>query len=106
MGRGRDWAEDAIRSRASNPPPAQNHDLDFRDRRFHSSPSFVAAAPMSARRFIAPVSNFLAEEDGPTAVEYAVMLAFIFMAVVGTVALLGQATKGAFSEASTKLSAN
>ncbi len=33
--------------------------------------------------------NFLREEDGPTATEYAVMLSLIIVVVVGTVKLLG-----------------
>lgn len=36
--------------------------------------------------------DFLREEDGPTAVEYAVMLALILMVVIGSVATVGMET--------------
>jgi pilus assembly protein Flp/PilA len=39
----------------------------------------------------------LAHEDGPTAVEYAVMLALITVACIGTVTTLGTATSRTFS---------
>lgn len=35
------------------------------------------------------VTNFLVSEDGPTAVEYAVMLALILVAVIVTVRAIG-----------------
>ena len=37
--------------------------------------------------------KFLREEDGPTAVEYAVMLAMILLACLGAVATVGLETK-------------
>ena len=36
--------------------------------------------------------RLLIEEDGPTAVEYAVMLTLIMLACIGAVELMGQAT--------------
>jgi len=42
------------------------------------------------------IVDFLLEEDGPTAVEYAVMLALISMGVVGSVAFMAEATKDSF----------
>jgi len=36
------------------------------------------------------------EEDGPTAVEYAVMLALIVIASIGSVGLLSNGTAGSF----------
>lgn len=42
------------------------------------------------------IVDFLLEEDGPTAVEYAVMLGVITMAVVGSVSAMSQATKDSF----------
>lgn len=42
------------------------------------------------------VRGFVREEDGATAVEYALMLAFIFLAVILAVAYLGQATNEPF----------
>lgn len=40
--------------------------------------------------------KFLTSEDGPTAVEYAVMLALIIMVCVATVAQLGTQTSQSF----------
>jgi pilus assembly protein Flp/PilA len=39
---------------------------------------------------ISRVRQFLTSEDGPTAVEYAVMLALIVVAIVGVVGQLGR----------------
>ncbi len=44
------------------------------------------------------VKTFLQDEDGPTAVEYAVMLAFIVVACIGSVTLVAQATNGSLEE--------
>ena len=46
---------------------------------------------------IALVRNFLVSEDGPTAVEYAVMLSLILVACITIVTTLGQTTSGTFS---------
>ena len=43
------------------------------------------------------VVNFLKREDGPTAVEYAVMLALIIVVCVGAITTLGQNANGTFS---------
>ncbi|HWL10588.1 MAG TPA: Flp family type IVb pilin [Planctomicrobium sp.] len=40
------------------------------------------------------IRNFLADESGPTSVEYAVMLALILMMCVATIKTLGAATDG------------
>jgi pilus assembly protein Flp/PilA len=40
---------------------------------------------------------FLKAEDGPTAVEYAVMLALIIVVCIGTITALGQNANGTFS---------
>ena len=42
------------------------------------------------------IVEFLLEEDGPTAVEYAVMLALITGAIIGSVSTLAEATKDSF----------
>lgn len=42
--------------------------------------------------------RFLASDDGPTAVEYAVMLAMIIMICVGAVQVLGVNTAAKFTE--------
>jgi len=41
--------------------------------------------------------RFLTREDGPTAVEYAVMLALIIAVCLGAIVLVGQQTNSAFS---------
>lgn len=41
---------------------------------------------------IAHVSNFLVAEDGPTAVEYAILLAMILLAVLGSISVIGVLT--------------
>lgn len=40
------------------------------------------------------IRRFLKEEDGPTAVEYAFMLALIVLAAVGTISALGTSLSG------------
>lgn len=46
----------------------------------------------SMQTFKDSVRRFLVSEDGPTAVEYAVMGGFIIAAIVGTISGVGQAT--------------
>lgn len=41
------------------------------------------------KKFASSVKRFLASEDGPTAVEYAVMMALIIVVVIGTVTQIG-----------------
>jgi pilus assembly protein Flp/PilA len=53
---------------------------------------------------IAPaIRDFLKREDGPTAVEYAVMLALIIVVCVAAVAALGTNTNNSFSYTGTKV---
>ena len=42
------------------------------------------------------IRKFLIEEDGPTAVEYAVMLALIIIVCITAIGLLGTATSSTF----------
>jgi pilus assembly protein Flp/PilA len=42
------------------------------------------------------VVNFLKREDGPTAVEYAVMLALIIVVCIAAITTLGQNANGTF----------
>jgi pilus assembly protein Flp/PilA len=49
------------------------------------------------------VRRFLASEDGPTAVEYAVMLALILVACIATVKALGTKVNSTFQEVNTGL---
>ena len=45
----------------------------------------------------AHVVNFLKREDGPTAVEYAVMLALIIVVCIGAITTLGQNANQTFT---------
>ena len=47
-------------------------------------------------RFRDAIRNFLKKEDGPTAVEYAVMLALIIVICLTAVQLLGKNTSASF----------
>ncbi|MFO0910797.1 MAG: Flp family type IVb pilin [Isosphaeraceae bacterium] len=50
------------------------------------------------------VQNFLTSEDGPTAVEYAVMLALILVACISIVTTLGTTVSGTFNKVNSTLS--
>ena len=47
--------------------------------------------------------RFLSREDAATAVEYAVMLALILLACIGSVTLVGQENKANFDENSAEI---
>jgi pilus assembly protein Flp/PilA len=47
--------------------------------------------------------NFLASEDGPTSVEYAVMLALIIIVCIAAVTALGTNSNNTFKTTGTKL---
>ncbi len=49
------------------------------------------------------VHRFIVSEDGPTAVEYAVMLGLIVVAIVGVVSNLAKSVSGTFSTVSSTL---
>jgi pilus assembly protein Flp/PilA len=53
---------------------------------------------------ISRVRQFLVSEDGPTAVEYAVMLALILVACITIVTSLGTTVSGTFSKVDSTLS--
>jgi len=50
------------------------------------------------KSFATKVKRFLASEDGPTAVEYAVMLALVIIACLATITTLGQNANTKFQE--------
>ena len=52
---------------------------------------------------VSKVRRFVVSEDGPTAVEYAVMLALIVVACVTIVKNLGTSISGTFSSVSSSL---
>ena len=55
---------------------------------------------------ISRVQRFLINEDGPTAVEYAVMLALILVACISIVGTLGKSIASTFSTVNNTLTAS
>jgi pilus assembly protein Flp/PilA len=55
---------------------------------------------MSTRRYLRALTRFLRSDDGPTAVEYAVLLALIVCACLASIAALGPAAKSTFQATS------
>jgi len=51
-----------------------------------------------------PLWKFLRDESGPTAVEYAVMLALIIGVCIGAIGLFGTTASGSWQDTSGKLS--
>ena len=49
------------------------------------------------RHLLQNAVNFVRREDGPTAVEYAVMLALIVVVCIAAITSLGQSAKATFS---------
>ena len=54
--------------------------------------------------FIKPVVHFIKQEDGPTAVEYAVMLALIIVVCIIAITALGSNASGTFDFVGQKVS--
>jgi pilus assembly protein Flp/PilA len=52
-------------------------------------------------RFVKLVKSFIQDEDGPTAVEYAVMLALIIVVCIAAITALGTAANNTFTNVST-----
>jgi pilus assembly protein Flp/PilA len=55
------------------------------------------------RVFFDAILSFLREDDGPTAVEYAVLLAFIVAVCVGSVGLLSNAVSNSLNSSGTAI---
>ena len=55
------------------------------------------------RKFTEAVVNFVKREDGPTAVEYAVMLALIIVVCLAAITTLGQNANSTFQTVGTKI---
>ena len=53
--------------------------------------------------FLTRAKSFLRSEDGPTATEYAVMLALIIIVALTAITGLGTAVNGIFTDVSTKV---
>ena len=56
------------------------------------------------KSFLNVAKNFLKSEDGPTATEYAVMLALIIIVALGAITGLGTTVDGIFTDVDTTLS--
>lgn len=54
-------------------------------------------------KFVNSVKNFLVSEDGPTAVEYAIMLALIVIVCIGAVQSIGTSANAKFNAANDAL---
>jgi pilus assembly protein Flp/PilA len=54
-------------------------------------------------RLLPSISRFLISEEGPTAVEYSVMLALILVSCITIVSTLGQSISGTFNTVSSSL---
>ena len=55
------------------------------------------------KQFLGRAKNFLQSEDGPTATEYAVMLALIIIVAIGTITSLGQSVNTVFTNVDTEI---
>ena len=55
------------------------------------------------QKFAKQFVDFIKEEDGPTAVEYAVMLALIVVVCLGTIGLIGDNANTKFQAVADKL---
>jgi pilus assembly protein Flp/PilA len=55
------------------------------------------------RRFFLKLHQFVSSDDGPTAVEYAVMLALIVIVCLASIKSIGTKANTAFSNVSTSL---
>ena len=55
------------------------------------------------KKFTSNVVKFLKREDGPTAVEYAVMLALIIVVCIGAITLVGQNANSTFGSVGNSL---
>ena len=54
-------------------------------------------------RFLSTIREFVTDEDGPTAVEYAVMLALIIVACIVAVQAIGTSVSTTFSNVATTI---
>jgi pilus assembly protein Flp/PilA len=55
------------------------------------------------RSLVLKLGRFIVSEDGPTAVEYAVMLALIIIVCLGAIGLIGQNANTTFTSVAGKL---
>ena len=57
------------------------------------------------KKFITKVQKFMQSEDGPTAVEYAIMLALIVIVCLTAIQAVGTAANSAFQQVTTDMNA-
>lgn len=57
------------------------------------------------KSFITKVQKFMKSEDGPTAVEYAIMLALIVVVCLTAIQAVGTAANSAFTKVTTDMTA-
>jgi len=55
------------------------------------------------KKFAARIADFMKREDGPTAVEYAVMLALIIVVCITTIGTLGTNANATFSKVASSI---
>jgi pilus assembly protein Flp/PilA len=55
------------------------------------------------KRYLSKITAFLADESGPTAVEYAVMLALILAVCIAAIATLGTSTASSWADSSNQM---
>ena len=63
----------------------------------HLAPQGAAERSRAVRKLTQGLVNFLKREDGPTAVEYAVMLALIIVVCITAITALGSNANGTFT---------
>jgi pilus assembly protein Flp/PilA len=70
---------------------------------FHRRATFITEEAATMRHITQKTLRFLASEDGPTAVEYAVMLALIISVCLVSINALGSNTKTTFTNVSNSI---
>jgi pilus assembly protein Flp/PilA len=64
----------------------------------------IPFSPERGERMLTAIRNFVSREDGPTAVEYAVMLALIIIVCIVSITALGSNQNKTYTTVSNKLS--
>jgi pilus assembly protein Flp/PilA len=63
----------------------------------HDSLTMQTTEGTTMRQLLHSVNTFLKSEDGPTSVEYCVIMAFIFLVCFAAIGQLGETTHGLYS---------
>jgi pilus assembly protein Flp/PilA len=96
------WREDLTRRRAADPEPRNILPARITPSA-DSSLTLVKAKEPEMNTTLSRIRRFLVSEDGPTAVEYAVMLALIVVVCVTVIQSLGTSISGTFSSVQSSL---